>query len=116
MAIIQFPQKDYSVNITDINSLIQDSIEQSAMIEDLIQEAPDILNGHCNFRDILRAIKRGNSLDQAIESYSSECCPPKTIASEECEDITCNDCWHNFIENYQNILLRKKRGESINEE
>lgn len=116
MAIIQFPQQNSDTKITDINSLIQDSIEQSATIEDLIQEAPDILSGHCNFRDILRAVKRGHTLDEAIETFSSECCPPKTIASEDCDDITCNDCWHNFIENYQELLLRKKRGEIIDDE
>lgn len=110
MAIIQFPTGQ-DLEITDINSLILDSIEHTTLLEELIRDAPDILDGHCNLRDILRAVKRGESLDDAIDLYALECCPPKTVATEDCSEITCSECWHEFIKHYQEAVAKMKRGE-----
>ena len=110
MAIIQFPNtKD--AEITDINSLILDSIEHTALLEELMRDAPDILDGHCNLRDILRSVKRGNTLKDSIDLYALECCPPRTFASEECSETTCSDCWYSFIQHYQETVGKTKRGE-----
>lgn len=98
MAVIDMPVSVDSKIRKSINLLIEDSLDQTRLLEELIEEAPSVLSGYINFRKILRAHKRGLSLIDSIEKYSMECCPPKLCPSEDCS--TCNECWLNFTRNY----------------
>ena len=64
--ILTFADKSGSSLKKNADLIIKDTISQSQLLEDLLQEAPAILEGYAGFRKILRAIKRGDSLDKAI--------------------------------------------------
>ena len=110
--ILTFADKSGSSLKKNADLIIKDTIVQSQLLEDLLQEAPAILEGYAGFRKILRAIKRGDSLDKAILNNCLECCPPNTKSSpldiSQCGVISCNNCWKNFITNYSEAVLRKK--------
>ena len=110
--ILIFVDKSGSSLKKNADLIIKDTIAQSQLLEDLLQEAPAILEGYAGFRKILRAIKRGDSLDKAILNNCLECCPPNTKSSpldiSQCGVISCNNCWKNFITNYSEAVLRKK--------
>lgn len=111
MAIIDMPLSIDNKIKKSINIIIDDTIQQTRVLEELIDEAPSVLSGYINFRKILRAHKRGLSLIDSIEKYSMECCPPKLCPSEDCDITTCNECWHGFIRNYcEAVVPTNKKG------
>lgn len=117
MAIIQFPNKENDSSKKNIksciNDLLKDSYGQSDYLEDLMDSAPDIIEGHYRFRNILRYIKRGHSIDEAVKEYAAEGCPPKApVDIEDCENIQCTECWKTFIYNYQQAIIKEKEGET----
>ena len=111
MAIINMPFSIDNKIKKSVDILINDTIQQTKMLEDIIDEAPAVLSGYINFRKILRAHKRGLSLADSIKKYSIESCPPKLCPSEDCDITTCNECWHSFVKNYyEAVVPTNKKG------
>ncbi len=108
MAIIQFPSTDYK-NIKDsVNELIDDSLKHTLDIQDIVSRSPDILAGHDILRVILRDVKRGISLEEAIKKSAGVECPPKDIDLGECNERKCTDCWLEYIQAYHDLIINKK--------
>lgn len=83
-----------------INILLKDTQEQCVQIEDLLEQAPEVLRAYYNFREILRQIKRGDSFGNAISEHALSCCPPNKFATLECDDMKCTDCWRKYCLDY----------------
>lgn len=109
MAIIKI---DQSTNIKEkkfknyINDIIADTQYQTDNLESIIEEAPNILKGYENFRQILRAIKRGDTFANAINKFAGQSCPPKTDSDDNCESISCNDCWREYCLHYLELISK----------
>ena len=108
MAIIRFSPDDIDEKELkdNIDLVIHDSVEQSTFLEELIEDAPDILQGHSKLRDILRSIKRGNSIEESLACCAFGACPPKNTDDDVvCGITTCSECWKKYIFEYKNIVL-----------
>ena len=107
--IIELNQKQTEENLikSNVNLLIKDTLEQSQGLEELVASAPNILRGYEVFQDILKAVKRGQSLDEAINFNSGKACPPDEIETinNGCGHITCDECWKSFIEEYSKAVI-----------
>ena len=107
--IIELNQKQTEENLikSNVNLLIKDTLEQSQGLEELVASAPSILHGYSVFRDILKSVKRGQRLDEAINFNSGKSCPPDEIETinNACGHITCDECWRLFIENYADAVV-----------
>lgn len=101
--IIKLSNSD--IPITDIDKILKDSHDQTEAINAIIMNSSDFLDGHSIFTSILRAVKRGQSLDKAVESYCSYSCPPAD--NDDCDE-NCKECWKCFIKNYSDIVLNKE--------
>ena len=110
--IIELNQKQTEENLikANINLLIKDTLEQSQGLEELVASAPNILRGYSVFRDILKAVKRGQNLDEAINFNSGKSCPPDELETinNACGHITCDECWKLFIESYSKAVVDGK--------
>lgn len=110
--ILTIKDKSSSLVKKNVDKLIQDSFEQSQNLEELIQEAPIILEGYKTFRNILREIKRGSEMDEAIQNNCLESCPPNAkscnMDSSVCGEVSCNNCWKDFINRYSDGVLRQQ--------
>lgn len=100
-------QREKDLVTSNVNLLIRDTLEQTYNLQDLIESAPNILRGYSVFREILRSVKRGQELDEAINFNSGKSCPPGEIetVNNACGHITCDDCWRLFIENYADAVV-----------
>lgn len=90
-----------------VNKLIADSEEQTAQLNTLIMEAPDVLLGYQVFREILRAVKRGDTLENASKKSGHKSCPPGVHSGPDCDFIKCDQCWREFCENYLEKISKK---------
>lgn len=108
MAVIQFPPINDASIKNDVNHLIEDSLDQSQYLEDIIMRAPHILEGHAIFREILCQIKRGVPMEDAVQEQALDGCPPKDVDVEECTEQKCTECWLEFITNYHKTVVEKK--------
>lgn len=110
--IIELNQKQAEENliVSNINLLIKDTLEQSQGLEELVASAPNILKGYSVFRDILKSVKRGQKLDEAINFNSGKSCPPDELETinNACGHITCDECWKLFIESYSKAVVDNK--------
>lgn len=95
---------------SSVNRIIADTEEQSLRLFDLIEEAPQILIGYSTFREILRSVKRGNTLEASAKLYAHHSCPPGIISDEDCDNIPCHSCWIEFCETYLENLNKTKKG------
>lgn len=95
-------RKEKNLLKKNVNKLIETTQAESEQLEDLLETAPAILGGYRTFRNILRSVKRGIELDDAIESFALEGCPPQqTEASIQlCGEIPCSECWKKFVIQY----------------
>lgn len=96
------PKKNENIDLKTINHAIEDTIDQTEQLEELIKQAPGIFDGYENFRRILRAIKRGEKVEDAVESYCNFACPPSE-KNEEC-DMACDKCWKNYLIRYLKVI------------
>lgn len=90
----------------NVDKIIESTQAESEQLEDLLETAPQILCGYRTFRSILRSVKRGNELDNAVETYALEACPPKQSHDMAllCGDIPCAECWKKFVISYSENL------------
>jgi len=94
-----------------INELIVDTQDQADNLKAIIIESPQILKGYDNFRTILRAVKRGSTLSDAIKKYARESCPPRIDSDEECSEISCCLCWREYCLKYLEVISKDNAGD-----
>lgn len=94
----------------NLNFLIKDTLEQSYNLTEIVANAPGILRGYATFRSILKGVKRGQSVDEAITINSGKSCPPneQETLNNGCGHISCNECWKSFIDHYVEVTTRTK--------
>ena len=103
--IIRPKEKKELSNIDLINKMIADSIEQSEQLEEIIADAPDILDGYENIREILRMEKRGIDHKKAVNYCAFMACPPSHSKEYRSQcDSKCEECWNKYYDEYAKII------------
>lgn len=106
--IIDFNSTPRDISAANINLLIADTIKHTEMLELQLEELPATIAGYSTLRAILRFTKRSGDLDEAVDRYSFEACPPQKN-NTTCGTISCSECWKNFCGNYTEEVLNGKK-------
>lgn len=94
-----------------VDCMYNDSLNMTDTVNELLSMAPDILRSHENFRTILRHVKRTGNLQEALEMYATDCCPPISNVEDMesyCGVTKCTDCWKKFCKNYLEVIKKKE--------
>lgn len=94
-----------------VDHMYNDSLNMTDTVNELLVMAPEILRSHENFRTILRHVKRTGNLQEALEIYAVDCCPPISKVNNMesyCGITKCTDCWKNFCKKYLEAVKKKE--------
>ena len=84
----------------DINAAIESVCEMIYDIEDLLERGPKQLEAYTSLLKILKAMKRGCPLEEVVHQHAVQGCPPGISPNPDCEHVTCQSCWKEYIQTY----------------
>lgn len=83
-----------------VNEAINAASNMLYDIEDLLNRGPKQLEAYGSLLKILKSMKRGCPIDQTVNQYAVQGCPPCIGPNEECGGTTCQACWKEYVQTY----------------
>lgn len=112
--IINFDKDSYTEN--KLNIAIATYVKKYLETEDLIKKGPKTLKSYAAFLKILKDMKRGGKLKDSINRNGIDDCPPDMEDwNKQCDVITCQACWNDFVCDYLDQLDKKYDNSNISE-
>ena len=97
-------------NTEAVDIAINASCEMIYDIEDLLERGPKQPEAYSSLLKILKDVKRGCPIQKSINRNAVQGCPPGISSNENCEKITCQACWKEWIDVFlERVKEREKK-------